>query len=404
MKPVRLAIIGCGGYAFQLVKRLWTMPREALLVAAASRDPESPEARACASHGVRVMPSVDDLLAFAPGKVDAILNPTPIHIHKALTLRCLDAGFPVWLEKPPVATLSELDELMAASRRTGIPVSVAFNSLYGHQIQQLKEELIRGDYGRVHRVRGVAGWIRTDAYFARADWAGKLKVGDNWVYDGTINNPLAHLLCNNLFFAAKEHHALAEPEAIEAELWHGHRIESEDTSSLRIVTRNGVEVFTHMTLCPEEEMEALTVIDSDLASISLLDFKTVRIEWHDGRREVRESYKENRIEMLENLCHSFREGSPSCCPLSMTRPFTQVVNTAFEQVLARHGKIPGVAARLIEQFPFGDSIGTRIKGINPLLLQAHKTGKLLGECGAELGMTDSPRDRNLHQRIPQRVG
>ncbi len=403
MKPVRLAIIGCGGYAFELIKRIWTMPREALLVAATSRDMTSPEARACASHGVRVMSTVDDLLAFAPGRVDAILNPTPIHIHKDLTLRCLEAGFPVWLEKPPVATLAELDELLAASRRTGIPVSVAFNSLYGHQIQQLKKELIRGDYGCVHRVRGVAGWIRTDAYFARADWAGKLKVGANWVYDGTINNPLAHLLCNNLFFAAPEHHALAEPDSVEAELWHGHHIESEDTSSLRIVTKNGVEVFTHMTLCPEEELEALSVIDSELASISVLDFKTVRIDWHDGRREVRESYKENRIEMLENLCHSFREGSSSCCPLSMTRPFTQVVNTAFEQVLAKYGEIPGVPDRLVERFPSGDSIGTRIRGINALLLRAHKTGKLLGECGGEFDRKNSLREPSSHQRIPQTV-
>lgn len=377
MKPVRLAIIGCGGYASQLIKRIRTLPREAVLVAAISQDPGSVEAQDCAAHGARVIPAIGDLLDFAPGRVDAILNPTPIHLHKPLTQRCIEAGFPVWLEKPPVATLAGFDELLAASGPADI--QVCFNTVYAFQIQKLKAELVRGDYGEVRRVRGVGGWIRTDAYFARAAWAGKLKVGDDHVYDGTINNPLAHLLFNNLFLAAPEHHALAIPESVEAGLWHGHDIESEDTSSLRIITREGVEILAHLTLCPEEEIAPLTVVDTGLATISIHDFNAIRIDWHDGRCELRESYKENRIEMLENLCQSFREGTPGLCPLPMTRPFTQSVSAAFDQVLAAHGGIPAIGPEHLERFPAAGSTGTKIRGINALLLLAHENGLLLHE-------------------------
>jgi len=392
MKRARLGIIGCSGYARQLIKRIATLPRHAVLVAAMSPEPQSQDTRLCRLQGVRVFDSVGDLLDFGQGRLDAILNPTPIHLHKPLTLQCLEAGFPVWLEKPPVVTVEDLDELSAAAASRRCRVDVCFNSLYAHQIQRLKAGLVAGKFGRVHRVRGVAGYVRTDAYFSRSDWAGRLKVDGLPVCDGTINNPLAHILFNNLFFAAGEHHALAEAESVEAELWHGHDIESEDTSSLRIRTREGVEVLSHLTLCPEEEITPLTVIDAELATINVINFQTIRICWKDGRIETRESYKENRIEMIEELSQQIEHGGNPLCSLSMTRPFVSVVNTAFEQVLARHGEsIPGVAGHLLERFPCGDSTGTRIKGINARLLQAHKTGKLLGECGEELASRTFPQ-------------
>ena len=36
---------------------------------------------------------------------------------------------------------------------------------------------------------------------------------------------------------------MAEPVTVQAELYHGHDIESEDTSSLRIITADGVEII-----------------------------------------------------------------------------------------------------------------------------------------------------------------
>ncbi len=377
--PPGLGIIGCEGYAYQLIQRLWSLPNCATLVAATSLTPDSPEARACRGRGVPVFGSVDELLAFAPGRAMAIINATPIHVHRPLTIRCLEAGFPVWLEKPPVATLDELDELLAVSASTGQPVSVGFNSLYGSEVQRLKAELVAGKYGRVRRVRSIGAWHRTDAYYARSTWAGRLRIGHCWIYDGTINNPFAHLLCNGLYFAARKHHSLAEPASVEARLWHGHDVESEDTSSLRIVTTDGVEILSHFTLCPEEEIVPSTVIDCDGATITLHDFHTVDIKWSAGPREVRESVRENRLEMLETLTRQLSDATETPrCPLALTRPFTQVVNLAFKQVLASNGgTIPAVPPEFIERFPHEKSTGTRIHGINASLLAAHGRGELL---------------------------
>jgi len=377
--PARLGIIGCGGYAFQLIKRIWTLPREARLVAATSRDPKSSEATVAREHGVRIFSTLEEMLAFAPGQIDAILNPTPIHVHGATTRQCLEAGFPVWLEKPPFATLAEHDELAAISLATGQAIDVCFNSIYSFRVQELKAELVAGRYGTVRRIRGIGAWARDATYWSRAEWAGQLKSGTKWIYDGTINNPLAHLVCNNLYFAAREHHALAEPAEIEAHLWRANNIESEDTSSLRIVTKDGVEILSHLTLCPDDgDIPPVTVIDAEFATISLHDFQTVKIIWHDSRSETRESYKENRIEMLEFLCRRFKHGGLPLCPLSMIRPFTDVINRAFEQVLERNaGTIPTVSADQIETRGQSAQKFNAVRGINARILKAHNSGTVI---------------------------
>jgi predicted dehydrogenase len=383
--PKKIAVIGCGGYAFQLIQRIWTIPRYIDVRAVVSCNPDGATARLYAAKGIKIFPSVEALLSDPPEAIDAILNPTPIHVHTETTLSCLKAGYPVWLEKPPVATLAEYDQILPVAARAGKQVDVCFNSLYAHGVQRLKAEIVAGLYGKVRRVRGIGGWIRTDAYFERVGWAGQLKVGDQWVFDGTINNPLAHVLCNNLYFAAPEHHALAEPRSVEAELWHGHEIESEDTSSLRVVTKDGVEVLTHLTLCPEAEIVPLTVIDTEAATITLRDFQTVEIEWNDGRRESRRCFKENRIEMLEELGHKLNTGEPRFCPLEMCRPFTRVVETAFRQILAANeGRIPPINAALIQRRPYQCSVATVVRGINAAMARAHERGCLLSQCEEDL--------------------
>jgi predicted dehydrogenase len=378
LHPTRVGIIGCGGYARQLIMRMRTLPRHIDVVAATSRNPQSEAARYSAGEGVKIFQTIDDLLDFGVGKLDVILNPTPINIHRPSTLRCLEAGLPVWLEKPPVSTVAELDELVAAAKKTRLSIDVCFNSIYGQNVQQLKAELVAGHYGAVRRVRGIAGWIRDSSYFNRVNWSGKLKIGDDWIFDGTINNPLAHLICNNLYFAADEHHALAEIDKVEAHLWHGNDIESEDTSALRIHTHNGVEVLSHLTLCPEETIHPTTVVDTEKATLTLANFETVRIDWHDGRVEQRASYKENRIEMLEELSIRYQSKQPSLCPLALCRPFVETVEKSFRQVLEREkGCIPAIHPELIHRFPIGEAVATEIRGINLAMKSAHDAGQLM---------------------------
>jgi predicted dehydrogenase len=377
-KPVKIAVIGCGGYAHQLIIRIQTTPLYGTITAVTSRDLDSEGARYCKAHGINVFQTVEELLTYS--EFDVVVNPTPIHLHADITKQCLAAGFPVWLEKPPVATVQELDDLNAAAMAAELPVAVCFNSLFSYRAQQLKAELLAGTYGRIKRVKSLGAWVRTDAYFGRNNWAGTLKKGDHWILDGDINNPLAHVVCNGLFFAGSQQATLANPLRVEAELYRANQIESEDTSAVRIQTAEGIEVLSWLTLACKDETDPITVIETEQASIKLINLEKVEITWHDGRVEFRDSYKENRIEMIEHLCRSLRGDEPLIGELANLRPFTLSVNAAFESVGSIH-TIPASALDCVTVRETETQVA--IAGMAAILKEAYEQNALFSEIGVE---------------------
>jgi len=404
LKPLQLGFIGCDGYAFQMFKRISTVPRLAKVVAATSVQPDSEGTRIFREQNIPIFPTVVEMLEFGDGKFDAVVNPTPIHCHEPITIQCLEAGVPVFLEKPPVASLEEHRNLLRASEIAGLPVAVCFNTIYSILSQRLKGEIVGGRYGALRRIRNVGAWIRPRAYYRRNDWAGRLMVGDRWVLDGTINNPFAHYIANALYFAGPSQHSMAMPLTVEAELYHANPIESEDTSSTRIITAGGVEILSHFTLCAEEIVEPFTIIECDEAVITFVPSVKVEIEFRNGRREVRECYREDRMDMLEELCVALRLGERFPCDLQTCLPFTATVNAAFLSAWPTR-PVPDHALRQEN----GNTPRTEIAGINRDLLRAHKQGGLLSEVGVDWARTTKPVKvtettsvRQLIGRFPER--
>ena len=395
-EPVRIGIIGCDGYARELIQRVWTLPGEGVIAAAVSPDVSTAGAEALRDRGVPVYDRVEDFLS--DDGFEAVINVTPIHLHARLTRQCLRAGYPVWMEKPPTATVQELDALVEEAESLGLPVAVNFNSLYGGLIQELKGELVAGRYGAVGRVRGVGAWIRSEDYFTRSDWSGRLRVGADWILDGSMNNPFAHVLCNGLYFAASDHDALASPVRVTAELYHANDIETEDTSSLRVETREGVEVLTHFTLAPETEIPPTTVIETDRAVLTLVDFESLRVHWRDGGVEERSSRRDNRVEMLEHLCRAVRTGEAYRCPLAMCRPFTLAVNAGFDSA----GEVLPVPEARITRRPRDGSIAVAVRDLSTHLRTAHDEAALLSELGVPWARSGRPIDTDAYACFPTR--
>ena len=393
---LKVAMIGAGGYAYELIKRMWTIPEKYELVAVTSNPTRKDAGKAaCAEKGVEVYPDADAMLEAVAGRVDVIFVPTPIHTHKDLAIKCLDAGFDVFLEKPPVATIQELDELDAYATTKGKRIAVMFQSFYTTIMHEMKEIIVSGKLGKVKRVRGIAAWIRTDEYFAR-DWAGKLKTNGDWVLDGTINNPLAHMLSNELNLACMEAGKIAEPAEVTAELYHGHDIESEDTSSLRVITTDGVEVIFNASLCPNGNVDPIVVVECENGKIEYVNFNKAEITFADGSKQQIVDDMEQRTYMMERLHDSYVSGEEFDCSLAMTRPFTVTVNAAFDSC----GKTHPIAAEHLERSELGDTVKTVIKPIDELLAVAHSSGKLLSEVGAEWAVASKPFKVENYTKFP----
>jgi D-galactose 1-dehydrogenase len=136
-----IAIVGAGKIAADQHVPALAASGDFRLVAAAS-----PAGRL---HGLAHFPSLAALLAEGP-KVDAVAVCTPPQVRHAVAREALLAGKHVLLEKPPGATVSEVQDLVALARRCGRSLYAAWHSRHAPGVEPARawladRRLIRAD-------------------------------------------------------------------------------------------------------------------------------------------------------------------------------------------------------------------------------------------------------------------
>jgi predicted dehydrogenase len=116
--PVRAGVIGVGALGRHHA-RVWAATGGASLVGVHDVD-AARAAEVAGRHGCRAYPDVDSLLA----DVDAVSVAVPTADHHRLSLRALESGRDVLVEKPMTATLAEADELITAAEARGAILQV----------------------------------------------------------------------------------------------------------------------------------------------------------------------------------------------------------------------------------------------------------------------------------------
>jgi len=132
MAPIRIGIVGVGKIARdQHLPSIAANPAFRL-VGAASRN--------SAVEGVPNFPDIDSLIEGVDG-LDAVALCVPPGPRHDMALRALTAGKHVLLEKPPGATLSELDDLVAAAAREKVTLFATWHSRFAAGVAAAKEWL-----------------------------------------------------------------------------------------------------------------------------------------------------------------------------------------------------------------------------------------------------------------------
>ncbi|MGQ9589120.1 MAG: Gfo/Idh/MocA family protein [Planctomycetota bacterium] len=132
------------------------------------------------SYPIRGYPSYDEMIQVESKKpigerIDYAVIVTPNHVHFDPAKKCLQAGIPVFCEKPLTVTLEEADELVRLVRERNIPFGVAHTYL-GHWTSRLARHIVRsGLLGRIRWVDAyyLQGWLfeRTeDKGVVQAEW------------------------------------------------------------------------------------------------------------------------------------------------------------------------------------------------------------------------------------------
>ena len=399
-ETMNLAMVGCGGYAGYLIDRIADLPETCRLVAVTTRRPESDAAEKFKAQGVAVLKDIDALLdAITPEECPAIIIPTSIESHYEYTKKAVDAGFHVMLEKPPVATIQDVDRLIELQRSRGKWIAVNFQHLFNPMTQRLKKQLEVGEFGAVKSVRARAFWMRPESYFSRSSWSGKMKVDGGWVLDGTIGNPLAHLLAEALYLATPKA-GMATPVHVQAELYHGNEIESEDTSCLRLKTEEGVPVFFCASLCSKDMTPVFCEIETEKADICLTDYFQLSNHWKDGRVEEAETPDNgndlDRLIMLKALVESLSNNERPLITVEECRSYMLAWNGAFESF-----GIPAAVPESIVSSEINEMGPVRcIPGFLKLAEQASREMKLFSELGVGWAQSGRSVDVTTYTDFP----
>jgi D-galactose 1-dehydrogenase len=129
MSPIHLAIVGVGKIARD--QHLPSIARnpDFQLVAAASRHGTV--------DGIENFTSIEEMLEKVPGIEAVSLCMPPQHRYDA-AYKALTAGKHVFMEKPPGATLSEVEDLQALADRKGLSLFASWHSRYAPAVEAAK--------------------------------------------------------------------------------------------------------------------------------------------------------------------------------------------------------------------------------------------------------------------------
>ncbi len=293
VSPIRVAIIGMGGFAGVHHRALLALEDigQARLVATCDPRPDAFEAERerwrFDARGVRLFEDYRVLLDACAGQIDLVVIPTPIALHAEMHRAAVEHGIPVYLEKPPTLDPAELETMISTDRAAEKATLVGFNFIIEKPRAALKQRILDGEFGALTDVRLLAQWPRTASYFSRNNWAAHLRTSDGrLLLDSCFGNAMAHYAHNTLYWAGPsavlDWAVLAQ---VKAELYRGNPIEGTDTFFTQALTTNGVTIRVALThACPEPHIHHETLV-LEKARIRYIVGSHYEINWNDGRTE-----------------------------------------------------------------------------------------------------------------------
>ncbi len=146
MDQIKWGIIGCGNVTEVKSGPAFNKVPNSSLVAVMRRDGALAKDYA-ERHGVPKWFDDAEALIHDPD-VNAIYIATPPDAHESLAFKAMQAGKPVYIEKPMARTAAECDRINAESKRTGVPVFVAYYRRaldYFLKVKELIDKKVIGD-------------------------------------------------------------------------------------------------------------------------------------------------------------------------------------------------------------------------------------------------------------------
>lgn len=378
---VSIVLVGMGGYGNIYLKELLHGSNEnAYLQGVVDVSPErSNFHQEIVERNIPIFHSLEEF--YQVHTADLAIISTPIQFHKHQSCLAMEHGSHVLCEKPATADPQQLQEMIETRDRTNKKLAIGFNWSFTDTVQQLKQDILDGKFGRALRMKSLVLWPRTADYYNRSSWAGKQFSPDGErIFDSVANNATAHFLHHLFYLAGDSMETSAEIEQLSAELYRANPIETFDTCAVKIQTTNQIEIIYLASHAVMEEHRPTYTLEFEQATISYQPEGTngeIQVTWKDGTMSSYEDPERNHLSKLGVMITAIQDGT------DQIRCGAEAARTHVEAIYAMHESVPEIPKFPEELIHYHQQQRlTTVEGLEKLLTLCYQEGKLPHELGA----------------------
>lgn len=191
MNKLKFAIIGCGRISYKHVEALVKNSEEAVLIAVCDIIPELAAKRKneyekeVSGCNVNVYSDYKQMLEIE--NIDVITIATESGYHPEIAIYCMNSGKHVIVEKPMALSITDADRMIEAAERHNVKLCVSHQNRFNKPIQQLRDALDSGRFGKLINSMACIRWNRNMEYYKQAPWRGTYELDG-----GTLMNQCIH--------------------------------------------------------------------------------------------------------------------------------------------------------------------------------------------------------------------
>lgn len=189
LRPIRLGLVGAGNRGTTLLRTALELPGVTIAAVADTEPRHLHRAQGIAEKASRLRPEgmEDAGRLLSRDDLDGVLVALPCDLHAGTYLAAIEAGQPLYAEKPLGLSLAECDHLIAAAgRRPELPVHVGFQRRSHPRYQEAVSLLRAGGIGPILGGRGQ--WVSSNGPVNGHDgWLGSRARSGDWMVEQAVH-------------------------------------------------------------------------------------------------------------------------------------------------------------------------------------------------------------------------
>jgi predicted dehydrogenase len=171
---LKTAVVGGGTVSTRHLTGLERNPRVDLV---AICDIDRDRAQTLATrYGIKAYFDMDEMLR--EESLDWVHICTSVQTHRDLSIKAIEAGCDVLIEKPVTLTVEEVEDIERAAAEHGVIVSVVRNHLFSYKVREVLERIEAGELGKLRAVEVVYTGNTPPDQSNRGAWTFELPGGE----------------------------------------------------------------------------------------------------------------------------------------------------------------------------------------------------------------------------------